>query len=64
MPVKKLAGFMDVADAELDSFVGKLLTFKMITNELGKETVDRLEGALIDDFTNDLDFYVDRVTID
>jgi len=58
LPVKKLASFMNVTESELDSFIGKLLTFKMITNELGKETMDRYEG--IDDFTNDLDFYVDK----
>ena len=49
---------MDYPMAELDSFIGKLLTYKMISNELGKEFTDRFE---IDDFTNDLDFYVDKV---
>lgn len=52
---------MDVPDteADIDSFVGKLLAFKMIVNELGKETIDRYE---VDDSTTDLDFYVDKVT--
>jgi len=49
---------MDVPDSELDSFLGKLLTYKMIVSELGKETIDRNDAA--DDFT-DLDFYVDKV---
>ncbi|VDN04846.1 unnamed protein product [Thelazia callipaeda] len=57
LPTKKLASFMDVSDADYDSFVGKLLSFKMIVNELGKESVDRCE---IDDSTTDLDFYVDK----
>lgn len=59
LPLKKLAGFMDVPDteADIDSFVGKLLAFKMIVNELGKETIDRYE---VDDSTTDLDFYVDK----
>uniref|UniRef100_A0A183C6A0 Eukaryotic translation initiation factor 3 subunit L n=1 Tax=Globodera pallida TaxID=36090 RepID=A0A183C6A0_GLOPA len=57
LPVQKLASFMDVADPELDSFIGKLLTFKMIVTELGKETIDKSEGA---DDTTDLDFYVDK----
>jgi translation initiation factor 3 subunit L len=58
LPVKKLASFMDVpnTDAGLDSFIGKLMTFKMIVNELGKETIDRYD----DDSTTDLDFYVDK----
>lgn len=29
LPMKKLASFMDVADDEYDSFVGKLLSFKV-----------------------------------
>lgn len=60
LPLKKLAGFMDVPDteADIDSFVGKLLVFKMIVNELGKETIDRYE---VDDSTTDLDFYIDKV---
>lgn len=57
LPTKKLASFMDVPEAEYDTFVGKLLTFKMIVNELGKESADRSE---IDDSTTDLDFYVDK----
>uniref|UniRef100_A0A1I8ELH9 Eukaryotic translation initiation factor 3 subunit L n=1 Tax=Wuchereria bancrofti TaxID=6293 RepID=A0A1I8ELH9_WUCBA len=64
LPTRKLASFMDVsgnyqliADADYDSFVGKLLSFKMIVNELGKECMDRCE---IDDSTTDLDFYVDK----
>uniref|UniRef100_A0A915E2P9 Eukaryotic translation initiation factor 3 subunit L n=1 Tax=Ditylenchus dipsaci TaxID=166011 RepID=A0A915E2P9_9BILA len=56
LPLKKLASFMKVPESDLDSFVGKLLTFKMIVNELGKETIERD----IDDSTTDLDFYVDR----
>ncbi|EJW82928.1 eukaryotic translation initiation factor 3 subunit L, partial [Wuchereria bancrofti] len=44
-------------NADYDSFVGKLLSFKMIVNELGKECMDRCE---IDDSTTDLDFYVDK----
>lgn len=50
---------MDVSDSELDSFLGKLLTYKMIVTELGKETIDKVET--IEDFT-DLDFYVDKVS--
>ncbi|VDK80010.1 unnamed protein product [Onchocerca ochengi] len=57
LPTRKLASFMDVSDADYDSFVGKLLSFKMIVNELGKECMDRCE---IDDSTTDLDFYVDK----
>ncbi|KAK6104573.1 RNA polymerase I-associated factor PAF67 family protein [Brugia pahangi] len=57
LPTRKLASFMDVSDADYDSFVGKLLSFKMIVNELGKECIDRCE---IDDSTTDLDFYVDK----
>lgn len=48
-----------IPDADYDTFVGKLLSFKMIVNELGKETADRTE---IDDSTTDLDFYVDKVS--
>ena len=58
LPVQKLASFMDVPDGELDSFLGKLLTYKMIVTELGKETIDK--DAVTDDYT-DLDFYVDKV---
>ncbi|OZC06170.1 hypothetical protein X798_06846 [Onchocerca flexuosa] len=57
LPTRKLASFMDVSEADYDSFVGKLLSFKMIVNELGKECMDRCE---IDDSTTDLDFYVDK----
>uniref|UniRef100_A0A158R4Y8 Eukaryotic translation initiation factor 3 subunit L n=1 Tax=Syphacia muris TaxID=451379 RepID=A0A158R4Y8_9BILA len=68
LPTKKLASFMDfccyektcsfvITESEYDTFVGKLLTFKMIVNELGKESVDHGE---IDDSTTDLDFYVDK----
>uniref|UniRef100_A0A915ATL1 Eukaryotic translation initiation factor 3 subunit L n=1 Tax=Parascaris univalens TaxID=6257 RepID=A0A915ATL1_PARUN len=57
LPTKKLASFMDVAECDYDSFVGKLLTFKMIVTELGKESNDHGD---IDDSTTDLDFYVDR----
>uniref|UniRef100_A0A0R3QWE1 PCI domain-containing protein n=1 Tax=Brugia timori TaxID=42155 RepID=A0A0R3QWE1_9BILA len=60
LPTRKLASFMDVSDADYDSFVGKLLSFKMIVNELGKECMDRCE---IDDSTTDLDFYVDKVQL-
>lgn len=62
LPIKKLAGFMDVPESEsdMDSFIGKLLAFKMIVNELGKETFDRYD---VDDSTTDLDFYVDKVVI-
>lgn len=49
---------MDVPDSEMDTFIGKLLTYKMIVNELGKETLDRSE---VDDSTLDLDFYIDKV---
>ncbi|CAL2034972.1 unnamed protein product [Caenorhabditis brenneri] len=58
LPTKKLASFMDVDDEHYDSFLGKLLTYKMIVNELGKEagpsTVDD------DEPQTDIDFYVDR----
>jgi hypothetical protein len=49
---------MDVPETEVDSFLGKLLTYKMIVAELGKETIDK--DATGDEFT-DLDFYVDKV---
>jgi hypothetical protein len=42
----------------MDTFTGKLLTYKMIVNELGKETLERSE---VDDSTLDLDFYIDKV---
>ncbi|CAO4368078.1 unnamed protein product [Caenorhabditis nigoni] len=58
LPTKKLASFMDVDEENYDSFLGKLLTYKMIVNELGKEagpsTVDD------DEPQTDIDFYVDR----
>ncbi|VDN52365.1 unnamed protein product [Dracunculus medinensis] len=57
LPTKKLASFMDIADGDYDSFIGKLLTFKMIVSELGKEGMERAE---FDDSTTDLDFYVDK----
>ncbi|KHN84099.1 Eukaryotic translation initiation factor 3 subunit L [Toxocara canis] len=57
LPTKKLASFMDVAECDYDSFIGKLLTFKMIVTELGKGSNDHGD---IDDSTTDLDFYVDR----
>ncbi|MFH4979996.1 hypothetical protein AB6A40_006705 [Gnathostoma spinigerum] len=57
LPTKKLAKFMDVPDCDYDSFVGKLLTFKMIVNELGKESSEQTD---VDDSTTDLDFYVDK----
>jgi translation initiation factor 3 subunit L len=56
LPTQKLAAFMDVKAEDFESFIGKLLTFKMIVNELGKETVDRD----VDDMSTDLDFYVDK----
>ena len=46
------------SEANYDTFIGKLLTFKMIVNELGKETTERGD---LDDATTDLDFYVDKV---
>lgn len=49
---------MDVPENDMDTFIGKLLTYKMIVNELGKETLDRSE---VDDSTLDLDFYIDKV---
>lgn len=60
LPTSKLATFMDVKQEDFESFVGKLLTFKMIVSELGKETVDHSD---IDDTVTDLDFYVDKVRI-
>jgi len=57
LPLKKLASFMDVPSGEMDTFTGKLLTYKMIVNELGKETLERSE---VDDSTLDLDFYIDK----
>jgi hypothetical protein len=59
LPIQKLASFMDVPDGELDAFLGKLLTYKMIVTELGKETIDN-KDTVADDFA-DLDFYVDKV---
>jgi translation initiation factor 3 subunit L len=58
LPTAKLAAFMDVKQEDFGSFIGKLLTFKMIVNELGKETIDRTD---LDENTTDLDFYVDKV---
>lgn len=60
LPTTKLAAFMDVKADDFESFIGKLLTFKMIVNELGKETFDRSD---VDDTTTDLDFYVDKVAV-
>ena len=60
LPMAKLAGFMDVRTEDFETFIGKLLTFKMIVNELGKETVDR--GELDDATGGDLDFYVDKAS--
>ncbi|KAK6737500.1 hypothetical protein RB195_019917 [Necator americanus] len=58
LPTKKLASFMDVDDASYDSFLGKLLTYKMVVNELGK---DSLTTPNDDDEPNtDIDFYVDK----
>ncbi|CAI4229731.1 unnamed protein product [Auanema sp. JU1783] len=58
LPTKKLASFMDVDDAEYDSFLGKLLAYKMIVNELGKVN---LAAANEDDEPNtEIDFYVDK----
>lgn len=51
---------MDVPEHEMDTFTSKLLTYKMIVAELGKETIDR-NDTTNDDFT-DLDFYVDKVS--
>lgn len=53
---KLMVGFL--SEANYDTFIGKLLTFKMIVNELGKETTERGD---LDDATTDLDFYVDKV---
>lgn len=58
LPMEKLAAFMDVKNEDFESFIGKLLTFKMIVNELGKETCEQSD---IDDTITDLDFYVDKV---
>lgn len=60
LPTSKLATFMDVKQEDFESFIGKLLTFKMIVSELGKETVDHSD---IDDTVTDLDFYVDKVRV-
>ncbi|GMT13699.1 hypothetical protein PFISCL1PPCAC_4996, partial [Pristionchus fissidentatus] len=63
LPTHKLASFMDVKDVDYDSFLSKLLTFKMIVNELGK---DGSTGAVgtdasdVDETTTDIDFYVDK----
>ncbi|KAK6025071.1 hypothetical protein OSTOST_09039, partial [Ostertagia ostertagi] len=58
LPTKKLASFMDVDDKNYDSFLGKLLTYKMVVNELGK---DSLASSNDDDEPNtDIDFYVDK----
>ncbi|TMS34514.1 hypothetical protein L596_002092 [Steinernema carpocapsae] len=57
LSTEKLAGFMDVAEKDYDTFIGKLLTFKMIVSELGKEARD---GVDVEDSTTDLDFYVDK----
>ncbi|GMR35261.1 hypothetical protein PMAYCL1PPCAC_05456 [Pristionchus mayeri] len=63
LPTHKLASFMDVKEADYDSFLGKLLTFKMIVNELGKDVSTVGVGADtsdVDETTTDIDFYVDR----
>ncbi|CAD5220265.1 unnamed protein product [Bursaphelenchus xylophilus] len=62
LPVAKLASFMDIGESELDTFVGKLLTFKLIVNELGKDTRERAEQKDPDDDDTvlDLDFFVDN----
>ncbi|CAI5441908.1 unnamed protein product [Caenorhabditis angaria] len=58
LPTKKLASFMDVDNDHYDSFLGKLLTYKMIVNELGKDGV--LANNDDDEPQTDIDFYVDR----
>uniref|UniRef100_A0A1I7T865 Eukaryotic translation initiation factor 3 subunit L n=1 Tax=Caenorhabditis tropicalis TaxID=1561998 RepID=A0A1I7T865_9PELO len=58
LPTKKLASFMDIDDEKYDSFIGKLLTYKMIVNELGKETDPSTTED--DEPQTDIDFYVDR----
>ncbi|CAD6192254.1 unnamed protein product [Caenorhabditis auriculariae] len=58
LPTKKLASFMDVDDEHYDSFLGKLLTYKMIVNELGKEGLPATNDE--EEPTTDIDFYVDR----
>uniref|UniRef100_A0A0N5BGA7 Eukaryotic translation initiation factor 3 subunit L n=1 Tax=Strongyloides papillosus TaxID=174720 RepID=A0A0N5BGA7_STREA len=60
---KKLAGFLEMGDDKHDEFVTKLLSFKMIVSELGKETAPSNDKNDIDDTTLDLDFYVDDETI-
>uniref|UniRef100_A0A914YK22 PCI domain-containing protein n=1 Tax=Panagrolaimus superbus TaxID=310955 RepID=A0A914YK22_9BILA len=57
LPLKKLANFMDVEEGDHDSFIAKLLSFKMIVNELGKATIG---GGDAEDASMDLDFYVDK----
>uniref|UniRef100_A0AC35TWH2 Eukaryotic translation initiation factor 3 subunit L n=1 Tax=Rhabditophanes sp. KR3021 TaxID=114890 RepID=A0AC35TWH2_9BILA len=62
--VKKLAGFLNIPDNKLDDFIPKLLSFKMIVNELGKETTTGDDRIIeLDDSTLDLDFYVHNDTI-
>lgn len=56
LPTHKLASFMDVGEVDYDSFLGKLLSFKMLVGELGK---DDGEGE-VDESTTDIDFYVDK----
>ncbi|RCN30665.1 hypothetical protein ANCCAN_23564 [Ancylostoma caninum] len=58
LPTKKLASFMDVDDASYDSFLGKLLTYKMVVNELGKDSVATPNDD--DEPNTDIDFYVDK----
>ncbi|KAF8360469.1 eif-3.L [Pristionchus pacificus] len=63
LPTHKLASFMDVKEADYDSFLGKLLTFKMIVNELGKDVSTVGVGADasdVEETTTDIDFYVDK----
>lgn len=50
---------MEISHSEVDGLVGKLLAFKMVVNELGKETIEQSE---VEDTTADLDFYIDKVT--
>ncbi|CAJ0585831.1 unnamed protein product, partial [Mesorhabditis spiculigera] len=58
LPTQKLASFMDVHEGEFDTFLGKLLSFKMLVSGLGKGQSDEIEDT--ESAPQDIDFYVDK----
>ncbi|CAJ0951495.1 unnamed protein product, partial [Mesorhabditis belari] len=59
LPTQKLASFMDVGEGEFDSFLGKLLSFKMLVSGLGKGSADD-DAEEMESTPQDIDFYVDK----